>query len=85
MDTKKNGKNTKNRERKIVMEELEAMDKWCPMVRLLFLDDNSVTAVNREKSGYSEPYYNCIGSDCAVWVWDDDIDGHCGLIQERQK
>jgi len=51
------------------MTEEEAKTKWCPMVResISPVDD---TSINRD---VGDCHYNCIASDCAMWVKDLDL------------
>lgn len=63
--------------------EKQAKEKWCPFVRCGSL---SVAAHNRPDGSY-----NCIGSGCAVWEWQDRSDpdpeihrGRCGLINRAE-
>lgn len=67
------------------MTEQEAKTKWCPMVRTpSSAIENQNTGINRESAEF-----NCIASDCMLWVWDFygsvPIDyptvGHCGLCR----
>ena len=76
------------------MRELDAIDKWCPMVRIrragdFILNDrgeeicDSMSGYDTEKQG---DLSRCIGSECMMWVEfskGSGIDAHgcCGLCQ----
>lgn len=62
---------------------------WCPMVRVIYLPGGTITVDGEKKSvadivvtnrgeavarlGTKPIACNCIASDCALWIWADDI------------
>lgn len=64
-----------------MMTQNQAANKWCPLVR--------VGGSNKTDSGFETSGAHCMGSNCALWVWDrisennvsDPSEGHCGLIK----
>lgn len=63
----------------------EAVKKWCPLVRNLYIE-GSDTKTNRPRGGVATSYNadrehnKCIAIHCALWVALDEEHGHCGLI-----
>lgn len=49
------------------MRENNAQKKWCPLAQIAFAHD-------------PKTIQNCIASDCMMWTWDTDVEGHCGVI-----
>ncbi len=54
----------------------EAEEKWCPMARIVTLEDGDVANVNMR----NDPMGNCFANQCMMWVWLSDDNGYCGLI-----
>ena len=59
----------------MILTELEASKRWCPMARALYREPQygnaysgyMVAAVNRDTPNNTIPA--CIASSCAVWRW----------------
>lgn len=76
------------------MKETDAMQKWCPFGRQIIAAKDpkviggtqflSIPAHNRVVVGPQQNMTTpCIGSNCAVWRPDDNMEGYggCGLVR----
>lgn len=74
----------------MILTELEARERWCPMSRIPGANDaGAVAVVNRNEEG--EPHGPCVGSSCMMWRWHFELrgaptprlirtsQGYCGL------
>ena len=66
----------------MIVSDIDAADKWCPMMRLA---DKSGAVVNVDKHGLRSDETSCMGSDCMMWELSEKVDefdyplGYCGL------
>jgi len=72
------------------MTETDAQQKWCPFSRVADeawsnnVGNNVVVVVNRPfNSGYVKGMH-CIGSDCMLWAWVQEVggNGYCSLAND---
>lgn len=62
------------------MTEEEAMDRWCPMARVLPASTNNGGANRLEDADQVELVGSkCIASRCMMWRWNSQTTGYCGL------
>lgn len=59
----------------MILLEIEAKSKWCPMTRNVYNDGYTICVGHNDK-GDGDSY--CIASNCMLWVWIDNK-GYCGL------
>lgn len=61
-------------------DEATARRLWCPMARVAAHFNEGMrnnVAFNRDPDGDPRLSTNCIASECALWVWDEDEHGVC--------
>jgi len=62
----------------------EAKKKWCPMVRFQIGPHNERwqnMAIDNRGDLFEPKKTVCLADQCAVWVTDTAVSGHCGLIR----
>jgi hypothetical protein len=76
-----------------MLTEKEAKYKWCPMARIVFVENKETGEpgygpYNRWEESCNEDGTLpmgafCLASDCMMWKWYDGIEskGYCGLVK----
>jgi hypothetical protein len=61
--------------------EVEAKERWCPMVRKYFSKNDDFPAEGPCNMYEGERVGECCASDCMMWRWDNSErdTGFCGL------
>jgi ABC-type dipeptide/oligopeptide/nickel transport system permease subunit len=73
---------TASKEEKMLIEEKNAKDYWCPMTRVV---NSRGSTVNRNESGKHWFGTQCLGNKCMFWrIMDSDLKsegdyGYCGI------
>jgi len=69
-----------------MMNVEDARGKWCPMVQIAASENTAmrprpILYTNRMDRVSNHLPTCCLADDCALWVDDGYLTGHCGLIR----
>ncbi|MCP5064594.1 MAG: hypothetical protein GY936_19325 [Ignavibacteriae bacterium] len=64
-----------------IISHESACDRWCPFIRISNSKENGISSkcINRK----DDNNYNCLGSGCMAWVFDEYGDGSCALLKRH--